>query len=361
MHALIKYGRQDKNVELRDIPQPPDPAPGYAVVEVGAAGVCGSDLHMWRDHQSWEIVLPLVLGHEFCGSVAAVGADVAGFSVGDRVAVETAAEVCGSCAYCHSGDYNQCPHRLGYGALHDGAFTQYVTARQQILHHIPANVSFEHASLTEPICVAYNALVEKTPVVRPGDTVVIQGPGPIGMMALFMAQLRGASEIVMLGKSVDRQRLAVAADIGATHTLNIDEDDPLDLVRSLGDGYGANLVVDCSGVSIALNAALDMVRPNGTITKIGWGPQPMDFNLDRLVQKGVTLQGCFSHLYDTWERALNLLSTGQIDLTPIIGGVYPLADWERAFEQMEAGENVKSVLVPGNPRPKPLSQNVGGA
>ena len=201
-------------------------------------------------------------------------------------------------------------------------------------------------SLTEPICVAYNALVEKTPVVRPGDIVVIQGPGPIGMMALFIAKLRGASEIVMLGTRVDQPRLAIAADIGATQTLNIDEADPQELVRSLGDGYGADLVVDCSGVSIALQSAMEMVRPNGTITKIGWGPQPLDFNLDPLVQKAVTLQGCFSHLYDTWERALNLLSTGQIDLAPIIGGVYPLTDWEAAFEQMESGVNVKSVLVP---------------
>ena len=92
-----------------------------------------------------------------------------------------------------------------------------------------------------------------------------------------------------------------------------------------------------AGVSIALKQAMELVRPNGIITKIGWGPQHMDFNLDPLVQKAVTLQGCFSHLYSTWERALALLSSGQIDLTPIIGGVYPLDEWEEAFEQMEAG------------------------
>ena len=345
MQALIKYGRADKNVELREMPQPPDPAPGQVVVQVRAAGVCGSDLHMWREHQSWEVKLPLVLGHEFCGVIAAVGAGVRGFAEGDRVAVETAAEVCGSCAYCHSGDYNQCPGRLGYGALHDGAFTQYVTARQQILHHIPDNVSYEHASLTEPICVAYNALVEKTPLIRPGDTVVIQGPGPIGMMALLVAKLRGA-KIIMLGTRHDKTRLQVAGRIGAAHTLNIDEDDPLDLIRSLGDGFGADVVVDCTGVSIALKTALDITRPNGIIAKIGWGPQPLDFSLDPLVQKAITLQGSFSHLHATWERALQLLSSGQIDLAPIIGGAYPLANWEAAFERMEAGVNVKSVLLP---------------
>ena len=187
---------------------------------------------------------------------------------------------------------------------------------------------FEYAALTEPICVAYYALVEKTPVLRPGDTVVIQGPGPIGMMALIVAKLRGASEIIMLGTDADKQRLQVAGQIGATKTLNINQDDPVECVRSLGDGYGADLIVDCTGVSIALQSALEMVRPNGVITKIGWGPQPLNFNLDLLVQKAVTLQGTFSHLYSTWERALGLLSSGQIDLELIIGGVYPLGDWE---------------------------------
>jgi len=346
MDALVKFGRGDKNVEVRDISQPPDPKPHQVIVEVQAAGVCGSDLHMWRENHSWEIKLPLVLGHEFCGTVAEVGSDVTQFKIGDRVAVETAAEVCGECVFCHSGNYNLCPNRLGYGALHDGAFTKYVTARQQILHHIPDNVPYEHASLTEPICVAYNALVEKTPVVRPGDNVVIQGPGPIGMMALFIAKLRGASQIIMVGTNRDLKRLEVAKQIGATHTININEADPIEFVKDMGDGYGADLVVDCTGVSIALKSAMQMVRPNGIITKIGWGPEPLNFSLDPLVQKAATLQGTFSHLYSTWERVLALLSSGQIDLTPIIGGVYALDKWEEAFEEMEAGNNVKSVLTP---------------
>lgn len=346
MEALVKYGRQDKNVEIRDITQPPDPGTNEVIIEVQAAGVCGSDLHMWRENHSWEIKLPLVLGHEFCGKIAAVGSDVTRFKVGDRVACETAAYVCGECIYCHSGNYNLCPNRLGYGALKDGAFTRFVTARQQILHHVPDNVPFEHAALVEPICVAYNALVEKTPVIKPGDTVVIQGPGPIGMMALFIAKLRGASEIIMLGTDIDRHRLKVAAQVGATQCLNIRETDAVDAVLSMGDGFGADLVIDCTGVSIALKDAMKMVRPNGRITKIGWGPEPLNFSLDPLVQKAVTLQGSFSHLYSTWERVLGLLSSGQIDLTPVIGGVYPLSDWETAFEQMEVGNNVKSVLTP---------------
>jgi alcohol dehydrogenase/L-iditol 2-dehydrogenase len=237
-----------------------------------------------------------------------------------------------------------CPNRKGYGALADGAFTRYVTARPQILHRIPTNVPFEHAALTEPICVAYNALVEKT-AMKPGDLVVIQGPGPIGIMALMVAKLRGASTIIMLGTDVDEHRLEVAAELGADYAINIQRENPAALVKSLGDGFGANLVVDCTGVSKALKQSMELVRPNGTITKIGWGPQPLDFSLDPLVGKAVTLQGSFSHTYPTWERVLGLLSSGQINLKPVIGGVYGLGDWHEAFSRMEEGENVKSVLV----------------
>ena len=343
MKAVVKFGRTDGDVAIRDIGEP-SIGPDQVLLDMKAASVCGSDIHMWREKQSWAVKLPLVLGHEFCGVVADVGERVHGFKAGDRVACETAAQVCGECVYCLSGNYNLCPNRLGYGALADGAFTRYVIARPQILHRIPANVPFEHAALTEPICVAYNALVEKT-TIKPGETVVIQGPGPIGIMALQVARLRGAGTLIVLGADVDKHRLEVAAELGAHYCVNIQREDPVKLVKSLGDGYGADLVVDCTGVSKALKQSLELVRPNGRITKIGWGPQPLDFSLDPLVAKAVTLQGSFSHTYPTWERALGLLSTGQINLTPVIGGVYPLDDWREAFAKMEEGVNVKSVLV----------------
>ena len=342
MRAVVKYGRQDKNVEVQDVPEP-TMGPDQVLIEVRATGVCGSDVHMWREQQSWAVKQPLVLGHEFCGVIADVGVNVSGFKVGQRVACETAAQVCNSCVYCLSGNYNLCPTRLGYGALADGSMTSYVAARPQILHHIPDNVPFEHAALTEPICVAYNALVEKT-TMKPGDLVVIQGPGPIGIMALQIVRLRGAGTIVVLGTNADEKRMEVAAELGAHYTVNIQREDAGQLIKSLGDGFGADLVVDCTGVSRALKQSMELVRPNGRITKIGWGPQPLDFSLDPLVGKAVTLQGSFSHTYPTWERVLTLLSTGQVNLNPVIGGIYGLDEWEEAFHKMEVGENVKSVL-----------------
>jgi len=342
MQALVKWERQPGAVELRDVPEPII-TPDQVLLDVKAVGVCGSDIHVWREQQSWPIKLPLVLGHEFCGVVVAVGERVVGIEPGTRVVCETAAEICGRCTYCLGGDYNVCPHRKGYGALADGAFTRYVAARPQALHRIPSSVRWEHAALTEPICVAYNALVEKT-TIRPGDLVVIQGPGPIGIMALQIARLRGAGTLIVLGTDADERRLQVAQELGAHYAVNIQRDDAAALVRSLGDGFGADLVVDCAGVSAALKQSLDLVRPNGRITKIGWGPQPLDFSLDALVAKAVTLQGSFSHTYTTWERVLGLLASGHINLAPVIGGLYGSHDWHEAFDAMERGDNVKSVV-----------------
>lgn len=343
MKALVKYGTADKQVEIRNLEVPKGSA-DKVIIGVRAAGVCGSDVHLWRNQHSWDIVLPLVLGHEFSGEILEVGSEVQGFRVGDRVACETAAKVCGRCTFCLSGSYNMCPGRLGYGALIHGAFTDYVEARPEILHRIPDRVTFEQASLTEPGCVAYNALVEKSDM-RPGDVVVIQGPGPIGIMALQVARIRGAGTLVVLGTGADARRLDVASELGADYVLNIEEEDPQELVRSLGDGAGADLIVDCTGVSAALRQGMDLVRPNGQITKIGWGPQPLNFSLDPLVQKAIRLQGSFSHTFATWERVLRLLDTGQINLNPVVGGVYPLGEWHEAFERMESGHSVKSVLV----------------
>ncbi len=343
MQAVVKYGRQDGNVRVEDIPEPKDITPDQVLLEVKAVGVCGSDIHMWHDNQSWQIKLPVVLGHEFCGYVARVGERVTGFRVGDRVACETAAEVCGQCVYCLSGNYNLCPHRKGYGNQIDGAMTRWVVARSQILHHIPENVTFEHAALTEPVCVAYNALVEKT-LIKPGETVVIQGVGAIGIMALQIARLRGAGTIIVLGTDIDERRLQVAKQLGATDTLNVQHEDPVKFVKGMGDGFGADLVVDATGVSRAFKQAMEMVRPNGKITKIGWGPQPLDASLDPIVGKAVTVQGSFSHTYTTWERVLGLFATRQIDLKPVIGGTYPLTEWREAFEKMEKGDHIKSVI-----------------
>lgn len=345
MKALVKFGDRDGQVEVRDVAEPAL-LPGTVVVRSTYAGICGSDLHMWRNTHSWPCALPVILGHEMAGTVAAVGPGVDGWRVGERVVCETAASVCGTCPLCRTGRYNLCPWRQGYGAIRDGAFCDLVVAEPRVLHRIPEQVADEEAALTEPFAVAFHALVERT-TVNPGDTVVVQGVGAIGACAIQVARLRGAATIVALGTDLDTVRLRGALAIGADLAVNISREDSRAVVAGVGDGLGADLVVDATGVSAALDQALDLVRPLGSIVKVGWGPQPIGFGLDRLVQKAVSLHGSFSHAWQTWERVLRLFAAGRLDPKALVGGCYPLDNWRDGFEAMEAGRNIKSVLDMG--------------
>ncbi|HRN28245.1 MAG TPA: zinc-binding dehydrogenase [Terrimesophilobacter sp.] len=200
--------------------------------------------------------------------------------------------------------------------------------------------------MTEPFAVAFNAVVERARV-KTGDLVVIQGAGTIGILSMLMAKLSGANTTVVLGTNIDEHRLAKASELGADHVLDITSEDPTKLVSSLHDGLGADLVVDATGVSAALEQSLQFVRPFGSIAKVGWGPQPLGFSLDPLVQKAVTLFGSFSHNWGTWERVLALFASGKLDPRSVLGGVYAIDDWAQAFEDMESGKNVKSVMTFG--------------
>jgi L-iditol 2-dehydrogenase len=344
MTGLVQYELQPRAVELRELPVP-EVADDEVLLRVGAVSVCGSDIHQYHNKQSWPVRVPVVLGHEFGGHVARAGKRVRGFKEGDRAVSETAASICGQCMYCRTGEYNLCPKRSGFGYGTHGAMAEYVRVPERCLHHIPGSLPFERAALTEPCCVGYNAVAVRSHI-RPGDMVVVLGPGPIGLLAAEMARIGGAGTLIVSGMSQDASRLDAARALGVSHAVNAEETDLPELVRSLGDGLGADLVVDATGTSIALKQALEMVRPGGQITKVGWGPQPLGFSLDPLVQKAVTLQGSFSHTFKNWEKVVAMLAAGQINLDPIISCVSPLAGWLDCFEGMHTGRYVKAVLQP---------------
>lgn len=343
MQGLVKYGTNPGDVEVREVPVP-ELLPGHVLVAPRSIGVCGSDVHMWQNNQSWAVKPDLVLGHEMSGVVAEVGDGVEGWAVGDRVVCETAFRICGTCALCRAGSYNLCPNRIGYGALADGSFSSLVLAEPRVLHRIPDGVDFDAASMTEPYCVAYNAIVERGSI-KPGDVVVVQGVGAIGSLCVQVARLQGAGTIIALGTTVDGHRLGKASEFGADRVVNIDDEDPLAVIAATGDGLGADVVVDATGVSAAFLQSMALVRPLGSIVKVGWGPQPLGANLDPLVAKAVTVHGSFSHTWNTWERVLALFATGRLDPHSVIGGVYPLSRWLEAFEAMEQGRNIKSVVT----------------
>jgi L-iditol 2-dehydrogenase len=344
MHGLVHYALEPLAVELRERAVPVI-GEDEVLLQVGAVGVCGSDVHQYHNSQSWPVRVPVVLGHEFCGTIARVGARVKGFREGDRVVSETAANICGDCLLCRTGNYNLCPNRSGFGAAADGAMANFVRVPARCLHHIPDNLPFERAALTEPCCVAYNAVVVKSPI-RPGDTVVVIGPGPIGLLCADMARIGGARNLIVAGTTQDASRMEVARALGASHTVDVQATNVKQFMEGIGDGLGAEVVIDAAGASAALKTALDIVRPGGHITKVGWGPQPLNFSLDPLVQKAIRLQGSFSHTFENWEKVVAMLSARQINLEPIISQVAALDRWKECFDGMHTGQYVKAVLRP---------------
>ncbi len=342
--AVVNYGPQPYSVELLEIPAAKI-NDDQVLLEVQSVGVCGSDLHMWTAHQSWTVEYPVVLGHEFCGTICQVGKNVRGWREGERVVSETAAIIDADSPLTRQGLYNLDPNRRGFGAMVDGAMRRYVPVPARILHRMPDGLSFDEAALTEPACVAYSAVVTNVRI-RPGDRILVLGPGPIGILCAAMARLNGA-EVGLAGLERDRDRLNVGAAYGCEPLVG-----DLEEWAHAGDGLGVDGVVDATGVSTALTTALKIVRPGGWISKVGWGPQPLNASIDLLVQKNITLQGSFSHTWATWERVIRLISTGMLDVKPITGGAWPLDEWQTAFEKMHAGEIVKAILKPQMRKPE---------
>ncbi len=336
--AVVNYAPEKGSVEIREIEKPVIDDEDV-LLQVENVGVCGSDLHQWTSDHSWPVNYPVVLGHEFGGIIAEVGSRVKGWKEGDRAVSETAAIIDINNPMSRVGLYNLDPTRKGFGYGVNGAMTKYVKVPARCLHRVPDALPFEQACLTEPCCVAYSAVVENTRI-KPGDRVIVLGPGTIGILCAAMAKLCGA-QVAVVGLAADKHRLQIAEQYGCETILG----DATAWAKER-DGLGADIVIDAAGASITLGIAMQLVRPNGKITKVGWGPQPLNISLDPLVQKNITLQGSFSHNWPMWERVLALLTSKQLDVTPIIGGVWPITEWHTAFEKMHKGEVVKSVLKP---------------
>lgn len=344
MTGVVNFSAQPHSVELRELPVP-QIGEEDVLLEVQAVGICGSDIHQYHGSHSWKVNYPVVLGHEFGGVIVKAGSRVRAFKVCDRVVSETAAVLDLQSPFTRSGQYNLDPNRRGFGYGVNGAMAKFVCVPERCLHHVPAGLAIEKAALTEPCCVAYNAVCMNARI-RPGDSVVVIGPGPIGLLCAMMAKLCGARPLIVVGVAADAKRLQVARDLGATMTLGERGENVAEEIKKLGDGYGVDVVIDAAGVSATLKLAIEIVRPGGQISKVGWGPQPYGFTLDPLVQKAVTLQGSFSHTWPMWEKVLGMLASGQLNLDKVLNRVAPLAEWKSCIDEMQRGDIVKAVMKP---------------
>lgn len=341
MKAVVKVRRGEGNIEVQEVEEPAA-GPDEVKIEVKAAGVCGTDIHIY--HDEFMVNPPVILGHEFCGVVKEVGKNVTEFKEGDRVTSETAARVCGKCMYCRTGNYNLCPQRQGLGYGVNGAFTRYCVVRKGIVHLLPDNVDFASGALCEPLSCSVHGIVEKTGI-KVGEVVVIIGPGPIGLLSSQISKAEGGY-VVVLGLSVDEERLALAKKLGANIVVNIEKESPEQIIRDLTKGYGADIVLECSGAPAGANLALRLVRKKGKFTQMGLFGRPIQIDFEQIAYKELKVTGFFSQKWTTWEKAINLLGQGKVQTKPLVTDELPITKWQEGFEKKEKGEGVKTVLYP---------------
>jgi L-iditol 2-dehydrogenase len=338
----MKVARGFGNIELRDISEP-TPGPGQVKIKVKAAGICGTDLHIYKDE--FRSRPPVVLGHEVAGEIVEVAPDVSTVTTGMRVTTETYYSTCGVCMYCRRGQNNLCLNRLSIGSGVNGGFTSYVIVPARNIHALPEAVDFQAGALTEPLaCVVHGVL--NTPTVAPGDVAVIAGPGAIGLLTLQVVKAAGAV-VVMLGTNADAQRLKLARDLGADHVVNVQQESPDELIADITqEGLGADVVYECSGAGPAAEQLLRLVRRRGRYVQIGLFGKPVQWDLDQLCYKELTATGSNASVPSAWDKALKLLDQGIVRTAPLITDIFPVDQWEQAFQTFEAKSGVKTLLTP---------------
>jgi len=344
MLALYKTAKGAGNMALREA-LVPKPAPDEVLIEVKAAGICGTDIHI--KHDKFPYWPPVIMGHEFSGIVVEVGSEVTDYQVGDRVVGEPHTKACGKCELCRTGNIQLCAHKRSPGWGIDGAFARYLTMPEHLLHQIPDSMSFEEGAVVEPAANVVHHVLERGRL-KPNDFVVINGPGPIGLLALMAVKAAGAGTAVLVGTTPDeKMRLPVARDLGADEIIVADRQDPVEAVMSLTGGRGADLVVEASGSPRAVSASVGMVRRLGRISAIGLtGQDEIAFPWDAANWKVCTIIFNLSTAYTCWDRAIGLIASKKMDVGKIISHVEPLEAWERVFEDVENMRALKALLIP---------------
>ena len=285
MRGVAKLARGEGNVGLAEFPEP-QAGPGQVVIQVEAAGMCGTDLHIY--HDEFPIDPPVIMGHEVAGVVAQVGLGVTGMLPGDRVTSETYFSVCGWCTHCRDGFPNLCLQRRSIGSKENGAFTRYLLVPAHNVHHLPDGVDLRTGALTEPLACCVHAL-ELTRV-EPGETAVISGPGAIGLMTMQVVKAAGA-RVVVLGTSADQSRLDMARQLGADLILDVQHSDPASVVQDLTGGLGADVVFECAGAGPSAQTCLELVRRRGRYAQVGLFGKPVLWDLEQVCYKELRVSG----------------------------------------------------------------------
>jgi len=341
LKALVKTKSGPGNLELLEIPEP-TVSDDLVKIKVVYSGICGTDLHTWDGVYPGNMP-PVVLGHEFSGYVAEVGSAVKNFRPGDRVTSETTFSTCGNCIFCRRKDYNLCISRKGIGTQVNGSFAEYILIREESVHKLPDTISFLSAALTEPLACAVHGCLERTSV-NAGDKVLIFGPGTLGLLSAMTMLSKGAI-VILSGVSTDENRLTFAHKLGVQRTVDQQKEDLRDIVMGLTDEAGAAPVIECSGNIKALNTALQLAAKQADVVQLGIFPkQYNEVDTSVFFPKEIRLIGSRTQKPSSWRIAINMMAEGCLVPENLVTGIFPLEEWQKAFQLVRNGEGVKTVI-----------------
>jgi L-iditol 2-dehydrogenase len=338
--ALVKVDA-GSSLSLKDIDEP-EVGLEEVKVEVKAAGICGTDLHILRNE--YKHAVPVVLGHEYSGLVAAVGRKVKTCAAGDRVVSLTAAVTCGHCEHCLSGIPMLCAERKSIGSGVNGAFTKYIIVHERLIKKIPESVSLDAAALTEPLACVVHGVMEMAQICA-GDVVLISGPGVIGLLSLQVARAAGA-RVVVCGTAGDRGRLEIARSMGAGEVVDLSVGDVSECVRGLTGGRGADAAIECAGVEKSAAQCLQLLRKRGRYIQMGLFGKPITADFDLMTYKEIRYSCSFASTHSSFSTALRLMDCGLVDPLPLISARLPLDSWKEGFRIMESKEGLKVLFYP---------------
>lgn len=334
MRASVLVAANTVVVEERPVPEVPR---GEVLVEVASVGVCGSDVHYYREMRAGDFVVdaPLILGHEVSGRIVAVGEGVDPARLGDRVAVEPQ-RPCHMCSQCLAGRYNLCPNMRFYATPPvDGAFARFVTAPSMFAHTLPDELSDDAGALLEPLSVGIAALRKAR--TTPGDRVLIAGAGPIGIIAAQTARAFGAREVIVSDPVGPRRERALR--YGATSVIDPTTED------IAGLHLDVDAFIDASGAAPAIMAGIRAVRPAGTVVLVGLGNGELSLPVSVIQDREISVTGIFRYT-DTWPLAIHLVASGQVDVDSLVTGRFDLDHVAEALDSDRDPDSLKSIVMP---------------
>ncbi|EEG72310.1 zinc-dependent alcohol dehydrogenase [[Clostridium] hylemonae] len=354
MKGLVLYERG--KTEIREV-QKPECGDRDILIKVESAAICGGDVHFYNGALPCLGEYPIILGHEFAGTIAKMGPHADTYwKVGDRVISENTASVCGRCPACEKGNFVNCPERETLGCSVDGAFTQYVKIPGDLLavypnclFRLPEEIPMETAPLLEPAANAYMAVVQEGQMM-PGENVVVFGAGALGLFSVQMAKIAGAAKIILIGMPSDEEsRFPCGRKLGATHTIiNGEGVDLAAEVEKICGMSGVALCIDAAGAPAVLKQAVEIVRNDGIVVRIGMNDKPYGYGMNEVNVKSVSITGHMGYNTTSWRNVISLAAAGKLDLASLVSHRLPLSQIKHGFELLKDQTAIKIVIDPDN-------------